>query len=100
MDTIGNVYLIHLDKPLAHARHYVGFAYFPLRRFSHHLNGSGSRMLAACIERGITFRLARVWRKRTRRFERRMKKRAFGSLQQYCKFCVATPQRTLRRRTK
>lgn len=67
------VYLLHLSAPLAHARHYVGFARDVDRRLAHHKNGTGARMLAVAVERGIGFELARVWPEADRTFERRLK---------------------------
>lgn len=74
---IGNVYLVHLDTPLAHAQHYIGFKKQPgAAREVKHQNGNGARMLAVAKARGITFREVRVWPGADRRFERRLKNTA------------------------
>lgn len=54
----GLVYLVHLEAPLAHSRHYVGYSRsaWNLRlRMGHHRSGSGSRFLAAVGKAGIRF---------------------------------------------
>jgi hypothetical protein len=59
----GLVYLVHLEQPLAHARHYVGWSAsaWNLRlRLAHHRAGSGSRFLAAVTKAGIRFQPVRV----------------------------------------
>ena len=69
------VYLLHLDKPLRHAKHYLGFAADDLpARLERHASGQGARMLAVCVERGITWQLVRTWQG-DRNFERRLKNR-------------------------
>jgi len=54
-------YLIHLDRPLAHASHYVGFSNNILRRLLEHRSGVGSPLLRACNDYGISWRVVRVW---------------------------------------
>jgi len=72
---MSTVYLLHLDTPLRHAKHYVGFANDDLAaRLERHACGQGARMLAVCRERGITWRLVRTWTG-NRRFERQLKNR-------------------------
>lgn len=88
------VYLIHLDTPLAHARHYCGFAEDDVQaRFARHQAGNGARMLAVALERGITFQLVREWPEGDRKLERRFKK---GSLTSLCPLC--RPARLARQR--
>lgn len=70
------VYLIHLDRPLAHARHYIGFTQRNFKkRYMDHLTGKGARMLEVCVQRGITFDVVRIWRGADRSFERKLKNR-------------------------
>lgn len=85
------VYLIHLDTPLAHAQHYIGFAYDIPRRVQAHAKGQGARMLQVCVERGITFRLARIWQGQSRAWERRLKNRRNARV--LCPVCNPTAER-------
>jgi predicted GIY-YIG superfamily endonuclease len=55
------IYLLHLDRPLGHASHYLGYAADVGKRLDEHRSGRGARMLAAAAERGIGFELVRVW---------------------------------------
>lgn len=68
------VYLPHLDMPLVHAKHYMGVCEDLNARLERHAKGAGARMLAVCIERGITWKLARTW-PGDRTLERQLKKR-------------------------
>lgn len=71
---MSTIYLLHLDTPLRHAKHYVGLADDLPARLERHASGSGARMLAVCVERGITWRLVRTWTG-DRRLERQLKNR-------------------------
>jgi len=68
------IYLLHLDTPLRHAKHYVGLADDLAARLERHASGQGARMLAVCVERGITWQLVRTW-EGGRKFERQLKNR-------------------------
>jgi hypothetical protein len=73
----GLVYIIHLELPLAHARHYVGWSsswWNLYRRLDHHRAGSGARMMAAVEKAGIRWAVVEV-RVGTRSDERRLKNR-------------------------
>lgn len=80
-----SVYLLHLDTPLQHARHYIGWAKKVERRLSHHKNGTGARFTQVCCERGIAFDCVRVWEGKDRNFERRLKK--FKGSKLLCPVC-------------
>lgn len=70
------VYLIHLSEKIAHAQHYIGFAETPAtfhRRIEHHRKGTGAKLLAVAIERGISFDVVRTWDDGDRNFERQLK---------------------------
>jgi predicted GIY-YIG superfamily endonuclease len=71
---MSTIYLLHLDKPLRHARHYVGLADDLAARLERHASGQGARMLAVCVERGISWQLVRTW-EGGRKFERQLKNR-------------------------
>ena len=71
---MSTIYLLHLDKPLRHTRHYVGLADDLDARLERHASGQGARMLAVCVERGIGWQLVRTW-EGGRKFERQLKNR-------------------------
>jgi len=54
-----HVYLLHFERPLAHARHYVGVALDGdvQRRLAEHLAGHGSPLVAAVVRAGIAVEL-------------------------------------------
>jgi predicted GIY-YIG superfamily endonuclease len=82
---MSTIYLLHLDKPLRHARHYVGLADDLDARLERHASGNGARMLAVCRERGITWSLARTWQG-DRKLERKLKRRKDAP--QICLVCA------------
>jgi predicted GIY-YIG superfamily endonuclease len=81
---MSTIYLLHLDTPLAHSKHYLGSADDLDARLERHAQGDGARMLAVCRERGITWRLARTW-EGGRRLERRLKN--FKNTPRLCPVC-------------
>ena len=60
-------YLVHLDQalgsshPKGGARHYLGTTIDLDRRLETHRAGLGARILAAAVERGISFDVVRTW---------------------------------------
>lgn len=58
-------YLIRLDRPLGGQKHkarfYLGIAVNWRDRFIQHCRKQGAKMLKAAVEKGIPFRLVRVW---------------------------------------
>ena len=66
------VYLIHLDKPLKHARHYVGFSEDLPKRVQKHRTGQGAAFLKAISKHGISWHVSRIW-DGDRTFERMLK---------------------------
>ncbi len=81
---MSTIYLLHLDTPLRHARHYVGLADDLDARLERHASGNGARMLAVCRERGITWQLARTWQG-NRGFERWLKNKKNSTW--FCPVC-------------
>ncbi len=57
----GTIYLLHFDRPLAHAQHYVGFAVNVEARIKSHRKGTGARLPAVFAELGIGFTVAHTW---------------------------------------
>ena len=83
------VYLIHFDRPLHHARHYLGYCADGTleMRLILHRAGRGARLLAVLRERNISWRVVRVF-DGDRRFERKLK--AAGSVR-LCPVCRVRP---------
>lgn len=73
------VYLVHLEArlgsshPNGSAGHYLGTTINLDRRLSQHREGTGARILAAAVERGIGFDVVRTW-PGGREEERRLKR--------------------------
>jgi predicted GIY-YIG superfamily endonuclease len=80
------VYLLHFDRPLKHARHYLGWTTNLDARLEHHLKGSGARLVRAVVQSGIGVTLARQWRGEDRNFERKLKNRNNGP--KLCPICA------------
>ena len=57
----GTVYLLHLDPPVKHARHYTGWTSDLDQRLEAHRAGRGARLMEVVKEAGGTFRLTRTW---------------------------------------
>jgi len=73
---MGRVYLIHFDQKLHHARHYIGYTRLSIEaRISRHHSGDGAKLLRALDQRGIGWRVARVWENQSQEFERKLKNR-------------------------
>lgn len=76
---MATVYLIHLDKPLGHAKHYLGYTSLETvtERLERHRAGNGARLLQVANQRGITYSIVRTWEfercQDAKSFERRMK---------------------------
>ena len=81
------VYLLHFDKPLKHARHYLGYADDIEARLERHRAGNGSRLMAVVTKAGITWQLVRTW-SGDRAFERRLKSR--HNTPALCQICNAS----------
>lgn len=80
------VYLIHFERPLHHAKHYVGWAEDLESRLKRHRSGSGGRLMAAVKRAGIGWAVVRTWDGADRNFERKIKNsRAVG--RRYCPIC-------------
>lgn len=94
LDRRAVVYLLHFDRPLHHARHYLGTTSRGLgQRLVEHIGGhrTGSKLVAAVVARGIAVRVVRVWGGGyglERRLKRRKKSR------QLCPICRAAMRPT------
>lgn len=91
LDRRAVVYLLHFDRPLHHARHYLGTTSRGLgQRLVEHVGGhrTGSRLVAAVVAQGIGLRVARVW-DGGHTLERRLKRRKKS--RQLCPICRGQP---------
>lgn len=82
------VYLLHFDRPLHHAQHYLGYAENVDARTERHLIGSNARFVHVMVkEHGISFTVARVW-EGDRKKERALKRQKNGrDLCPICRSC-------------
>lgn len=91
-----SVYILHLQSPLHHARHYVGYSKNGrtlAARIEHHEKGTaGCRFTQVLKERGIGFTVARVFKGKQfdRSFERHLKRTKNVKL--YCPICNPNPR--------
>lgn len=80
------VYLLHFDPPYRHARHYLGSTILTVdERLTQHLKGIGARLTQVAVENGVVLIVARIWKRRTRVFERQLKNR--GGAARICPIC-------------
>ena len=101
------IYILHIDPPLAHARHYVGWTQDEdvARRVNEHLEQSGrrpSKLVGAALRAGRVVTLVGTL-EGDRTFERRLK--TGGGAARFCPLCrpaynakVAARMRALRAR--
>jgi hypothetical protein len=84
------VYLIHFDRPLHHARHYLGYCVDGNLqvRLIRHRGGHGARILAALRRLNIGWRVVRVF-DGDYRLERRLKRQ--HKIRSYCPVCSERP---------
>lgn len=81
------VYILHFSQPYFHARHYVGFTEDAGQRLKEHLNSSssGSPLVRAALDSGITVSVAKVFSDGDRDLERKIKKAHRTA--RYCPIC-------------
>lgn len=74
----GYVYLLHFERPIAPGKHttqhYIGYAADLAVRLQEHASGHGARLTQIACQRGISWKVARLWRG-SRTLERRLKDR-------------------------
>ena len=70
-----DVYLIHFNKKLCHAQHYIGSSHNISKRIKRHNNCKGARLLEVLHKNNIHYKLVRVWNKAEIAFERYLKNR-------------------------
>lgn len=81
------IYLIHLDRPFHHAKHYLGYCEEgeEQRRLERHRKGDGSKLLRAVNAAGIPYSIVRTWPNADRNQERRFKGHSSTRLCPTCK---------------
>lgn len=82
------VYLIHFDRPLHHASHYIGYSKNKLtfkNRIDHHRRGTGAKILRELNRLKIGWEVVRVWKDKDGNFERLLKKSK--NSKRYCPTC-------------
>jgi predicted GIY-YIG superfamily endonuclease len=90
------VYLIHMDSPVTDgcpAQHYIGWSTDVFVRLQDHRHNKGARILEVCNERGIGYKIARVWKGQNRSFERKLKNRK--NARRLCPVCSGQAARKL-----
>lgn len=80
------IYLLHLNRKLHHAQHYIGYTENLSQRLNTHAMGRGSKMLRAAALKGISWQLVRVWTNVPPSFERQIKRT--HSACDYCPVCM------------
>lgn len=97
---MASLYLLCIDPPYQHARHYLGYASKLGRRILEHRAGHGSKLTSAAVAAGSELILVRTWPNGTRAMERTVKnrgdtkrKRGSSHLRDRCPRCQGKPIR-------
>lgn len=80
----GTIYLLHFERPLKHAQHYLGWTADLESRLRDHAKGSGSALMAAVKRAGIEWHLVKTWQGDTYD-EKKLKQ--FGTSKRHCPVC-------------
>jgi predicted GIY-YIG superfamily endonuclease len=86
---VAGCYLLHFDRKIHGAQHYLGYSVHITRRLREHLTGTGARLVRQALRAGITVELVRVWATEDRRQERALKKTR--TPKSYCPKCHRRP---------
>lgn len=89
-----DLYLLHLDPPLGHARHYLGSCSpgRAIARLGEHGSGRGAALTRAAVAGGSSLYIVNVW-SGVRRYEEVRLKRG-GHLRRFCPVCLGHRQLT------
>lgn len=88
------VYLLHLDPPLRHCRHYIGYARTGTNldeRLIRHQKGTGGVLPREAGKQGSIISLVYVWLTAGKEFERRLKRN--GGAVRWCPVCAVNKRR-------
>lgn len=82
------VYLLHIDPPLRHSKHYVGYCRSTkelFERLGRHRNGTGGVLPREAVKKGSKLSLSIVWPEASKEFEKYVKQH--GGATRYCPMC-------------
>lgn len=81
------VYLLHFDRPVKHARHYIGITSAARleQRQEEHRSGHGAALTRAAFRARIGWTVAKLWENANFSLERDLKRR--GHLHRHCPIC-------------
>jgi len=85
------IYVLHFERPLSHAHHYVGCTAALRDRLTAHARGQGSRLMSVLRDLQIEWRLASLYQTShagMRRIERQIKSCGHGP--RFCRICKPT----------
>ena len=82
------VYLIHFDRPLGHARHYMGCAQDIDKRIGRHERGTGAKIMKAVKKAGISWEVVHVWPCASRHEAEERERRLKGYNTKQCPMCT------------
>jgi predicted GIY-YIG superfamily endonuclease len=82
---VAGCYLLHFDRKVHGAQHYLGYSVHIARRVRQHLTGAGARLVKQALRAGITVELVRVWATADPKQERALKKTR--TPKSYCPKC-------------
>lgn len=84
-DVKGVIYLLHFSTAHYHAKHYLGWTQGNITdRLDSHMLGTGSKLMRAVTEEGISIVIAKLWAG-TRNDERALKRQKHGP--RLCPIC-------------
>lgn len=93
MDRTGYVYVLHFERPLSHAQHYIGCTTDPRGRLVTHAHGQGATIVRAALDAGIRFKLGALGTcnmRCMRRIERQIKN--WHGAAEFCLCCDPDPR--------
>lgn len=100
---MANVYLLHFEPALAHAKHYCGYTPNGVNeRVEKHRKGAGACITRAASALGITLTVSKTWhfddKHEARLFERSLKNT--HKLSRFCPICQRIAKRKAKRKGK
>jgi len=87
-DVVDGCYLLHFQRPIHGAQHYLGWSADIRRRVRLHLSGRGAWLVRQALKAGIEVQLVRIWPSVARKYEYVLKRR---TPKRYCALCHRMP---------